>query len=350
MTDSADSPRTGPDTDNATGTSTAATTPAETAATGSGQSQVEADRLSLSFETRYPGRTSFDRQAEMPKFDMPAIDAHDDEHDGPVIRRIRVASRPELALDTAIGTAAANSTPRLFARQLDNQASGHQAVPPAPSKAARNPAPAFDEWYDARTEAGPGNAAGNIDFSVAAIRAKRMRHPAGTHKPTSLATKATVFSLASVCLVAAGVSLGLYGQDMKHHIERQVQLASASVQNVWTRLADSSTAALEPLPQGIGVQANAGGGGDLTTGSATPAAELPSTRRKLIYERLPGAAQAAAGSQQVQPIQAVQPVQPAQSVQQPALTATQPAAPKANGDTLSQLLATPSDFATVQPD
>jgi hypothetical protein len=83
---------------------------------------------------------------------------------------------------------------------------------------ARTPAPAPDEWYDARSDAGYGGYSDNVDFSVAAIRAKRMRRPAGTHKPTSMATKATVFSLASVCLVAAGVSLGLYGQDMKYII------------------------------------------------------------------------------------------------------------------------------------
>jgi hypothetical protein len=115
------------------------------------------------------------------------------------------------------------------------------STPEQRSAAARTPAPAPDEWYDARSDAGYGGYSDNVDFSVAAIRAKRMRRPAGTHKPTSMATKATVFSLASVCLVAAGVSLGLYGQDMKYHIERQVTLASASVQDIWTRLADSSS-------------------------------------------------------------------------------------------------------------
>jgi hypothetical protein len=264
-------------------------------------------------------------------------------HDGPVIRRIGIASRPELALDTAIGTAAANSTPRLFARQLDNQCVRRQAVPRGPAYGtARTPAPAFDEWYDARSDAGYGGYSDNVDFSVAAIRAKRMRRPAGTHKPTSMATKATVFSLASVCLVAAGVSLGLYGQDMKYHIERQVTLASASVQDIWTRLADSSSAALD---QANGMQANAGGGSEnLTTGSTSPASPAPGkaqTGRKLIYERLPGAEPPVAAQQDAQPVQPVQaqPITPAQTT-----------AASANADPFSQLLATPSDFATVQAD
>jgi hypothetical protein len=338
MTDSAESPQIGPDTQDAGGKKK----PAKQAATAAKQASVEPDNLSFSFETRYPGRTSFDRETPSARRDAAVRDAHDEDDDGPVIRRIGIASRPDLALDTAIGTAAANSTPRLFARQLDDRAFDDSPRVGAAYGTARPPAPAPDEWYDARSDAGYGGYSDNVDFSVAAIRAKRMRRPAGTHKPTSMATKATVFSLASVCLVAAGVSLGLYGQDMKYHIERQVTLASASVQDIWTRLADSSSAALD---QANGMQANAGGGSEnLTTGSTSPASPAPGkaqTGRKLIYKRLPGAEPPVAAQQDAQPVQPVQaqPITPAQTT-----------AASANADPFSQLLATPSDFATVQAD
>jgi hypothetical protein len=335
MTDNAESPKIGPDTHDAGGKKT----PAKKTATAAKQASVEPDNISFSFETRYPGRTSFDHETPSARRDAAVRDAHDDDDDGPVIRRIGIASRPELALDTAIGTAAANSTPRLFARQLDDRAFDDNVHAGAPFGSSRPAAPAPDDWYDARSDAGYGGYSDNVDFSVAAIRAKRMRRPAGTHKPTSMATKATVFSLASVCLVAAGVSLGLYGQDMKYHIERQVTLASASVQDIWTRLADSGTAALD---QANGVQANAGGGSErLTTGSTSPAPGKAQTGRKLIYERLPGAEPSVAAQQDVQPVQPVQ-AQP--------ITPAQTAAAGASADPFSQLLATPSDFATVQAD
>lgn len=338
MTDSAESPQIGPDTQDAGGKKT----PAKKASTAAKQASVEPDNFSFSFETRYPGRTSFDRDTPLARCDAAVRDAHDEQDDdGPVIRRIGVASRPELALETAIGTAAANSTPRLFARQLDDRTFDDEARAGAPFGSSRPPAPAPDEWYDARGDAGYGGYSDNVDFSVAAIRAKRMRRPAGTHKPTSMATKATVFSLASVCLVAAGVSLGLYGQDMKYHIERQVTLASASVQDIWTRLADTGTAALD---QANGVQANASGGSEsLTTGTTRPAPGKAQTGRKLIYERLPGAEASVAAQQPVHPLR---PVEPVQALPAPAQAATA----NASADPFSQLLATPSDFATVQTD
>lgn len=342
MTDSAESPQIGPDTQDAGGKKQ----PAKKAATAAKPASAEPNNLSFSFETRYPGRTSFDRETPSARRDAEVRDAHDDDDDGPVIRRIGIASRPELALDTAIGTAAANSTPRLFARQLDDRSFDDTAPAATPFGSSRPPAPAVDEWYDARDDAGYGGYSDNIDFSVAAIRAKRMRRPAGTHKPTSMATKATVFSLASVCLVAAGVSLGLYGQEMKYHIERQVTLASASVQDIWTHLADSSAAALDQVN---GVQANAGGGSEnLTTGSTSPASPAPGkaqTGRKLIYERLPGAEASVAAQQPVHPLRPVQPVQA-----RPMTAQTATASTSAGADPFSQLLATPSDFATVQAD
>ena len=289
MTDSAERPLIGPETEDAGDQSMAPETGSAGRLAGTGDDELKS-------RVHYPGRTSFD----MPAFSaQDRDDDDDDDDDGPVIKRIPVISRTALARDT--GHNARMTTPRLFANQLDAdfEAAGPSSTP-VPRAFAR-PAPLADDWY--REEDGPDHSYSR-EFSVAAVRAQRMRTPAGTHHPTSMATKVTIFSLASVCLVAAGVSLGLYGQDLRYHIERNAQLASASVQDARARLATSSTASLgsssqaslSGLPGGTAADRNAGGPRELVTGSTTTAP--PAGGRKLIYARLPSADASIAPEQQ----------------------------------------------------
>ncbi len=202
--------------------------------------------------------------------------------DTPVIRRIaperpamrahRHTREPELC------------TPRLFAAQmpvgLPGDADNHVATVRA------HPAERAPEWYDSRNSGWSGS--DNVDFSVAAIRAKRMRTPAGTHSPTSMATKVTVMSLASVCLIAAGVSLGLYGGDLRPQVEDKLAAAGNAIQQAYNRLASAAHDGLEPGTATAQASMTGGSAAAALPGGpdATQAAPAGSGR-KLIYMRLP---------------------------------------------------------------
>jgi len=129
------------------------------------------------------------------------------------------------------------------------------------------------------------------EFSVAAIREKRMRRPAGTHTPTKLGTKLTVAALASVCMISAGVALGIYGQEIGRVIEQQARVASTAV-NV--AIGQVVSATVSSLDQGSDDKAtaspeNTGRTASAAAESATPEPTAPATGRKLIYKRLPTA-------------------------------------------------------------
>jgi hypothetical protein len=235
----------------------------------------------------------------------------DDPDDGPVIRRMK-------------GPAA----PRMFAHQLDrgDDEPDDCLPPPRMSRQHTHPAEVQRVGYDAH--AGPVYR--SDAFSVAAIREKRMRRPAGTHTPTRMGTKLTVAALASVCMISAGVALGLYGQDMGRYIEQHARSASSEVSNAVGRLMAAAASSLDQGSNGA-TQAN-------LAGSAVPpkpadevaAATAPAsvTGRKLIYERLPVEQDDTARRDEAAPARearamAVQPV-----------------------SGLDQLLAPPADFST----
>lgn len=195
-----------------------------------------------------------------------------DPDDGPVIRRMS-------------GPAA----PRMFGHQLDRFDDEPDDRLPPPRMPRQQAHRADLQGFGHDVPAGPSYR--NDAFSVAAIREKRMRRPAGTHTPTRLGTKLTVATLASVCMISAGVSLGLYGQELGRSIEKHARSASSEVSNAVGRL---MAAAASSLDQGSPSQAQASLAGSAVTpkpadevAAAATTAPAPATGRKLIYERLP---------------------------------------------------------------
>lgn len=269
-------------------------------------------------------------------------DDDDDDDDGPVIRRI-----PGL------------STPRLFASQIgqrrqdddltdDFDAEDEGGFPPSASLSRATPfggRPAATP-YAGRAPAGvygdprraPAYSAQRPEFSVAAIRDKRMCRPAGTHKPTSVATKLTVATLASICLISGGVSLGLYGQEIGRSIERNAMAASTAVAGVINRIAQagagslsngaSTQASMLGVPV-LGTEPETAARAPLNEHAANSAAATgsapPVTGRKLIYKRLPTGPETASGPESDRKVQAM----------------------KAADASFDQLLAPPANFAST---
>ena len=195
-----------------------------------------------------------------------------DDDDGPVIRRMS-------------GPAA----PRMFGHQLDrvDDEPDDRLPPPRTPRPHTHPADRHGFGHDVHQGASYRSEA----FSVAAIREKRMRRPAGTHTPTRMGTKLTVAALASVCMISAGVALGLYGQDMGRSIEQHARSASSEVSNAVGRLMAAAASSLDQGSNGATQASLAGSAAppkpaDEVAAAAGPAT-APATGRKLIYERLP---------------------------------------------------------------
>ncbi|MEE4235527.1 MAG: hypothetical protein V2I51_02280 [Anderseniella sp.] len=230
--------------------------------------EIETEKDSL------PDRTDREAASRPVAARWPDLDDPDDLDDGPVIRRMH-------------GYAA----PRMFAQQLDcGEDHLDDPLPQAhPSRASARPA----EFYGYPNDGHPPATYRNEAFSVAAIREKRMRRPAGTHTPTRLGTKLTVAALASVCMISAGVALGLYGQDIGRSIEQHARLASSEVSNAVGRLMASAASSLDQGSNGTAQQASLAGStgspkpADAPVSAAAGAKPVPAAGRKLIYERLP---------------------------------------------------------------
>lgn len=159
-------------------------------------------------------------------------EAPDADNDGPIIRRID--GKPQARPDAPRFDAPKKRdlrTPRLFPQQSRNR----DFAPPEPPSAS---VPAMEEsLLGDSAESHPNGAAyraSNTSFSVAAIRAKRMRKPAGTHKPTSLATKLVIATFVGITCVSSGITLGLYGPELGYQLERQARLAGVSVAGLLT--------------------------------------------------------------------------------------------------------------------
>lgn len=241
-------------------------------------------------------------------------DDADDPDDGPVICRIS-------------GPAA----PRMFGQQLDiDEELQNDHLPPArPPQASAHPAGLYGYPEDRH----PPSSCRNEAFSVAAIREKRMRRPAGTHTPTRMGTKLTVVALASVCMISAGVALGLYGQDIGRSIEQHARSASTQVSTAVGRLMAAAASSLDQGSTGS-TQASLAGAppapkpADAPVTAAANASPAPATGSKLIYERLPTAQDDTASRSEIPPAREAR-----------AMTA-------GSVTGLEQLLAPPADFST----
>jgi hypothetical protein len=282
MTDSAERPLIGPETANDAGT------PGAIDAAGDPVRQ-DHDQTSVppALEQARPGwrMDACDDAGAGEGYDR---DDFDEDDDGPVIRRIR-----------------SPQTPGMFSRQLGAEP-GYDCgeFDPLAGPPLREHDPVHRPDAHARlAQPYPRNARRHEheEFSVAAIREKRMRRPAGTHTPTRLGTKLTVAALASACMISAGVALGLYGQDMGRIIEQQARVAGTAVN---TAIGQVVSAAVSSLDQGSEVKAETGQDSNAVTASAAPEATAqpatPATGRKLIYKRLPTAVEKTADAPDTQ--------------------------------------------------
>jgi hypothetical protein len=193
--------------------------------------------------------------------------------DGPVIRRVGNSSPAGPARRGLC-------TPRLFSQQFDDE-----LPPPEPSPTS---VPAMQESL-----LGDFGESGNqhfsrhsdVNFSVAAIRAKRMKQPAGTYTPTSIATKIFVAAIVGVFCVTSGVTLGLYGSELGYQAKRQAQIATASIAGTlpsWGGNATRPDSAGESL---IATNPDAGAP-SLSAGLGNQTTAPPAGGKKLFYDRI----------------------------------------------------------------
>ncbi len=322
MTNSAEFPLLGPD---AKKGMAERSTAAEKTPVLAGDAVPDCDKTD-NITTREPDVDTLERQLPPLRFRQRSPGNFDDElddEDAPMIRRM-TPDHPVMHTrrhEHGPGRSPQLCTPRLFAAQIP-AGLPEEFKPDMPATRDYH----FDrppEWYEGRSDSWSGS--DNADFSVAAIRARRMRTPAGTHHASSMATKVTVMSLASVCLIAAGVSLGLYGGDLRYHVEDRVAATGSAIQDAYVRL---TSAAPGGFDAGNGsLQASMAGG----SGGSAAALLGPDARegapadggRKLIYKRLP--IENADASDALAP-----PVEASRTAQA--------------GSTLDALLATPVDF------
>jgi len=152
-----------------------------------------------------------------------AADPHDD---GPIIRRID--GKPQTRTKFEAPRKRDLRTPRLFPEQRGD----HQAAAPEPlssSIPAMEESLLGDQADERNNTAGYHRRPSNTNFSVSAIRAQRMRKPAGTHKSTSIVAKMAIATFVGITCISSGVTLGLYGPELGYQIERQARLAGASL-------------------------------------------------------------------------------------------------------------------------
>jgi hypothetical protein len=305
MTDSAERPLIGPE----TGSDTDATV----AIDASIEMAKQDDNLMPVSPRREQERPGWYKPAAYEADPVKGISDYDLDDDGPVIRRM-----------------GSPHTPGMFSRQLGSEP-GYEpdefdplAAPLSREREPLHPPSAHIQHSHQYPRGMRGHE--NEEFSVAAIRERRMRRPAGTHTPTRLRTKLTVAALASVCMMSAGVALGLYGQDIGHAIEQQARVASTAVNSAIGRVVSATVSSLD---QGSDDKAKAGPDRIDTSVAAAPEAvaqpTTPVAGRKLIYKRLPTATENTASAPEAQ--------REVRTVNAAALGG------------LEQLLAPPADFA-----
>jgi hypothetical protein len=171
---------------------------------------------------------SFAFRIEPQRQNAHAADPHDD---GPIIRRID--GKPQTRTKFEAPRKRELRTPRLFPEQRG----GYQAAAPEPlssSIPAMEESLLGDQADERNNTAGYQRRPNNMNFSVSAIRAQRMRKPAGTHKPTSIVAKMAIATFVGITCISSGVTLGLYGPELGYQIERQARLASASLGSLVT--------------------------------------------------------------------------------------------------------------------
>ncbi len=152
-----------------------------------------------------------------------APDGPDDvqDQDGPIIRRVASQHPRDFGSPHKPG----RCTPHLFPRQFDDE-DGEFAQQEAGSTPAMQDSLLGDFGKDETSGAARRE---DINFSVARIRAQRMRRPTAKFHTTSIATKAfAVFFIGALC-ITSGVTFGLYGAELGYKAERQVKLATASI-------------------------------------------------------------------------------------------------------------------------
>ena len=150
--------------------------------------------------------------------------------DGPIIRRID--GKPLTGTKFEAPRKRDLRTPRLFPERRGD----YQAAPEPLSSSipAMEESLLGDQADERNNTAGYHRRPGNTNFSVSAIRAQRMRKPAGTHKPTSIVAKMAIATFVGITCISSGVTLGLYGPELGYQIERQARLASASLGSLVT--------------------------------------------------------------------------------------------------------------------
>lgn len=171
---------------------------------------------------------SFAFRIEPQRQDSHAADPHDD---GPIIRRID--GKPQTRAKFEAPRRRDLRTPRLFPERRGD----HQAAAPEPlssSIPAMEESLLGDQADERNNHAGYHRRPNNMNFSVSAIRAQRMRKPTGTHKPTSIVAKMAIATFVGITCISSGVTLGLYGPELGYQIERQARLASASLGSLVT--------------------------------------------------------------------------------------------------------------------
>lgn len=178
---------------------------------------------------------SFAFRIEPPRQDADVTDPYDD---GPIIRRID--GRPDVRPQPKSKFEAPRKrprrdlrTPRLFTQQNgQNQAAQPEDL--SASIPAMEESLLGDQSEERNAHGSYNRRPGNTNFSVAAIRAQRMRRPAGTHKPTSILAKMAIATFVGITCVSSGITLGLYGPELGYQLERQARLASASLSGMLT--------------------------------------------------------------------------------------------------------------------
>jgi len=203
-----------------------------------------------------------------------------DNDDGPIIRRID--GLPPMNFEAA--RKREMRTPRLFPQQPAQREFASRQAPPASVPAMEESL--LGDQPDARNN-GTGYRPCNVNFSVSAIRAKRMRGPEGTRRSTNIAAKLMVATFVGITCISSGITLGLYGPELGYQIERQARLTSASLAGLLSWPGDISSrqvqagkvASVQPAAPTQTAAPRA-----TTAGYNSPVA---STGAKIFYDRIP---------------------------------------------------------------
>ncbi len=270
--------------------------------------------------------------------------AQEADDDGPIIRRID--GKPEPKFEAPRKRQRRDlRTPRLFTQQP-----GSPATAPREDLSASVPAMEESLLGDAADNRDTHAAAYNhrprsTNFSVAAIRAQRMRKPAGTHKPTSLAAKMAIATFVGITCISSGVTLGLYGPELGYQIERQARIASASLGGLLTWPGSDTSKPVQVTTAAASQQQTAAPQVATTTvgyGKPAPATTAQATGSKRYYDRiLPSDPATSAQFGQAAPATQAQAAQP---------QAPQPQAAQAKLTGLEKYLAVPLDLQAARID